>query len=95
MGDVIDIHTKRIEDIDELALLTVFYFNEEYGEEVRDLNLEVRYAMVIMTYKFLSAARADNTLQINDKGFTIDSTVKKKLNDCIQAAISSYPITMN
>ena len=99
MGKIIDL--KGYKDkalanrVDRLALLSVFYFKDEYGEEVKDLEEEVKYALVIMTYKFLSAAHKDGTVIINKKGFSIEAEVKEELKLCIESAIKVQSVTMN
>jgi len=99
MGKIIDLKGYKdkalTSKVDQLALFSVFFFNEEYGEQVKDLDLEVKYALVIMTYKFLSAAREDGTVIINKKGFSIETEVKTELKTCIESAIRAQAITMN
>jgi len=99
VGKIIDLksykETISSSPIDQLALLSVFYFKDEYGEEVKDLEDEVRYALAIMVYKFLKSAEDEGKLVINKKGFMIDTEMKKELSHSIKAALDSQNITLN
>ena len=99
MGKIIDLNgykNKTVTNkVDQLALFSVFFFNEEYGEQVEALDIEVKYALMIMTYKFLSDAQKDGTLMLNKKGFSIDTEVKTELKDCIETAIKAQAKFLN
>ena len=74
---------------DKLDLFSVFYFHEEYGDLVSELETEVKYALVLMTYKFLFAARKAGDLKLNEKGFSIEAGARDDLRDCIINAIKA------
>ena len=93
MNNVIDLHnyrkTEPNQPFDKLDLFSIFYFNDEYGEMVSDLETEVKYALLLMTYKYLCAARTAGDLIINAKGFSMDSGVREGLKECILSAITA------
>ena len=99
MAKIIDLESYKINksssNIDRLALLSVFFFKDQYGEELIGLEDEVRYALAIMVYKSLKSYENDGRLVINDKGFLLDTEAKTELRNSIQSAIETQNTTMN
>ena len=99
MAKIIDLESYKINktssNIDRLALLSVFFFKDQYGEELIGLEDEVRYALAIMVYKSLKSYENDGRLVINDKGFLLDTDAKKELKNSIQSAIETQNTTIN
>jgi len=99
MGDVIDIQT-RIPRVNEekgvdLALLSVFYFTDEFSAIAVELEEEVRYALVIMVYRYLKDAQEHGDLELNDRGFTLATDAAERLKALVEEAIKKEEIVFN
>jgi hypothetical protein len=99
MGDVIDIQTrtprvKQEEGVD-LALLSVFYFTDEFSALAVELEEEVRHALVIMVYRYLLDSQAHGDLELNERGFTLATDAAERLKGLVEEAIKTEKIVFN
>jgi hypothetical protein len=99
MGNVIDIKSRvplvlREEGVD-LALLSVFYFTDEFSKLAKDLEEEVRHALVLMVYRYLVDAETHGDLELNEKGFTLTTDAGDRLKNLVKEAIKTEKIVFN
>ena len=92
MGDVIKINkykpnNKQDTKDSDLAMFSVLWFCEHFGDLFSDLDEEVRYALVISTYRFMVDAETTGDVEISSEGFSIDTKSSKELQAKIKDAV--------
>ena len=92
MGEVINIKDfvpmvgKNSKESD-LAMLSVLYFIENFAELHSEVEIEVRYALIISIYRYMVAAERAGEVEINEEGFSIDSKTSQDLRSKIKRAV--------
>ena len=76
----------------DLALLSVFYFTDEFSALAVELDEEIRHALVIMVYRYLIDAQEHGDLELNDRGFTLATDAADDLRKKIENAIITQKI---
>ena len=76
MGEVINIQDilpseKKESKESDLAMFAVLYFSENFAELYSDVDIEVRYALVISIYRYMVDAEKEGAVEINEEGFSI------------------------
>ena len=92
MGDIIQINKFKPEASkdskeSDVAMFSVLWFTEHFGELFEDLELEVRYALIISTYRFMVDAESNGDVEITEEGCSIDNETSKELQNKIKSAV--------
>jgi hypothetical protein len=100
MGDLIDLKkykplNKRDGIESDIAMFSVLWFVEHFGELLSGLDVEVRYALVISTYRFMLDCEKNGDVTINKEGFSIDNEASKQLQHKIKNAVDFIPEKLN
>ena len=70
MGEVINIQdilplAKKESKESDLAMFAILYFSENFAELYSDVDIEVRYALVISIYRYMVDAEKNGAVEIN------------------------------
>ena len=100
MADIINIknykpENKKDSKESDLAMFAILWFQEHFDELLSDLDLEVKYALVISAYRFMIDAEASEEVEIGDEGFSISQEASQLLKNKIQGAIDFQPKRLN
>ena len=92
MGEVINIKNilplaKKDSKETELAMFSVLYFSEHFAEIYSELEIDVRYALVISIYRYMVDAEKDGAVEINAEGFSISPEASEDLHKKIKNVI--------
>jgi len=92
MGDIVKIKdykpaNKQDTKESDLAMFSVLWFSQHFGELFTDLDDEVKYALVISTYRFMVDAETTEDVEINSEGFSITNEASKDLKNRIKGAV--------
>ena len=92
MGEVINIQdilpSEKIESKEsDLAMFAVLYFSENFAELYSDVDIEVRYALVISIYRYMVEAEKEGAVEISKEGFSIASEAGKDLRKKIERVV--------
>jgi hypothetical protein len=71
----------------DLAMFSVLWFTEHFGELLSGLDEEIRYALVISTYRFMVDAEKTGEAEITSEGFSITTEASIDLQDRIKGAV--------
>jgi len=71
----------------DLAMFSVLWFTEHFGELLSGLDDEVRYALVISTYRFMMDAESTGEVEITSEGFSIATEASIDLQNRIKSAV--------
>ena len=81
------------DDDAHLALLSVFYFIDNFEEQARKLEIELRYSLAITVYKYLAAAEKHGDLELQPHGFALNSQCAHKLHTLVNDTIKFKSLT--
>jgi hypothetical protein len=81
------------DDDAQLALLSVFYFIDNFEEKARDLEIDLRYSLAITVYKYLAAAEKYGDLELQQHGFALNSQSAHKLHTLVSDTIKFKSLT--
>jgi len=100
MGDLIKIRdykptNKQDTKESDLAMFSVLWFSQHFGELFTDLDNEVKYALVISTYRFMVDAETTKDVEINSEGFSITNEASQDLQARIKDAVNWKPTHLN
>ena len=100
MGEVVDIKkfkplNKKDSMESDLAMFAVLWFSEHFSELFSNLDIEVRYALVISTYRFMLDCEKTGDVTISKEGFSIDSEASEQLKERINQAVDFTPEKLN
>jgi len=92
MGEVIDIKdfkplAKKDSKESDLAMFSILYFTEHFGELLAHLEDEVRYALIISVYRFMLDAESNKAVDITKEGFSIDNEASEELREKVFGAV--------
>ena len=92
MGEVINLKdilplAKKESKESDLAMFAVLYFSENFAELYSDVDIEVRYALVISIYRYMADAEKEGAVEINEEGFSISHEASEDLHEKIKKVI--------
>ena len=92
MGEVINIQdilplAKKESKESDLAMFAVLYFSENFAELYSDVDIEVRYALVISIYRYMVDAEKEGAVEINGEGFSIAPEASEDLRKKIARVV--------
>ena len=92
MGEVINIQdilplAKKESKESDLAMFAVLYFSEYFAKLYSDVDIEVRYALVISIYRYMADAEKEGAVEINEEGFSISPEASEDLHEKIKKVI--------
>ena len=92
MGEVINLKdilplAKKESKESDLAMFAVLYFSEHFAKLYSDVDIEVRYALVISIYRYMADAEKEGAVEINADGFSISFEASEDLQKKIKKVI--------
>lgn len=92
MGEVINIQdilplAKKESKESDLAMFAILYFSENFAELYSDVDIEVRYALVISIYRYMVDAEKNGAVEINHEGFSIAPEASEDLHKKIERVV--------
>ena len=92
MGEVINLKdilplAKKESKESDLAMFAILYFCEHFAKLYSDVDIEVRYALVISIYRYMADAEKEGAVEINEEGFSISPEASEDLHEKIKKVI--------
>ena len=95
MGDIIEYKKHHLHKIDtspdaknsDLAMFAILFFQKHFTEELKDIDLEVKYALVISVYRFMVEAEKNGDVEITKDGFEVNNEASLELQERIRNAV--------
>ena len=92
MGEVINIQdilpsVKKESKEGDLALFAVLYFSENFAELYSDVDIKVRFTLVISIYRYMVDAEKEGAVQIIEEGFSITPEASEDLRKKIARVV--------